>query len=115
MTIEPFIRRVIKALSRMSSIRHGSQDAPDRAGNASADVRFFFDVRCGPQIHRDDQGATAASEAEAIGQAAGAAEDFVKDHAPIGRPTNIDEIIIRNEDGREIARVNVRALGKSPG
>jgi hypothetical protein len=111
MAIEPLIRRVIKALSHMGSIRHGSEDAPDRPGT----VRFFFDVRCGSQIHRDDQGAVAASEAEAIGQAAGAAEDFVKDHGAIGRPMNIDEIIVRNEHGRAIARVNVRALGKSPG
>jgi hypothetical protein len=72
----------------------------------------YFDIRCGAQTHRDEKGVDAAGATEAIKQAAEAASDFLKERFVRGQKVEIDEIIIRNQYGEEVARVNIRALNE---
>lgn len=73
---------------------------------------FFFDVRCGAKTYRDERGSEAASDAEAVHHAAASVKEFLDEHHALGESVDIDEIIIRDELGKDVAHIDIRALGQ---
>lgn len=70
---------------------------------------FFFDVRSGDVILRDEEGVLAASPHEAIGQARAVARDMAAQHSLSRR--FLDAVVIEVVDGHNVVwgRVPLRA------
>lgn len=107
--LDIMFHRLGSALSDLVA-QFASSRAPDSAHTTTT---YFFDVRRGARIFSDKTGASAASDAEAIQQATAAAQEFLKETERRGESVTIDEIIIRDRERGEIARVDMRPAEKN--
>jgi hypothetical protein len=70
--------------------------------------RFYFDLRTGDSMVRDNVGACTFSADDALADAIEAAEEFGEDIAA-------DEVIVRDEDGHEVGRIDLSQWRSRPG
>jgi hypothetical protein len=69
--------------------------------------RFYFDLRIGPSVVRDDIGALSESAEAALADAAEASEELGRASRTGDRQIDVDEIIVRDDNGREVGRIDL--------
>jgi hypothetical protein len=74
------------------------------AGASVATRRFYFDLRVGSFVIRDNVGACTSSTDDALADAVEVVEEFGKQG---GEEIGADEIIVRDESGDEVGRIDL--------
>jgi hypothetical protein len=69
--------------------------------------RFYFDVRIGVSVIRDDIGVFSLSEDDALADAIEALDEIGHLSTLQGEDIRADEIIIRDDEGREVGRIDL--------
>jgi hypothetical protein len=93
----------------------GPVSKPESARNGVSVRRFYFDVRIGGSVLRDDVGACAFSADDALADAIEAIEESGRPSDLHGEDIGADEIIVRDEDGHEVGRLDLSRLPRRSG
>jgi hypothetical protein len=78
-----------------------------RVGSRPKPHRFYFDVRIGGSVIRDDIGVFSLSEDDAMADAVEALDEIGHLSTRQGEDIGADEIIVRDVEGREIGRIDL--------
>jgi hypothetical protein len=88
-------------LEPMALFRHA------RLGSRPGARRFYFDVRIGGSVIRDDIGVFCLSEDDAMADAVEAVDEIGHLSTLQGEDIGADEIIVRDDEGREVGRIDI--------
>jgi hypothetical protein len=88
----------------------GPASTPESARAGASIRRFYFDVRIGGSVLRDDVGVCALSADDALADAIEAVEELGRPSDLQGDDIGADEIIVRDEDGLEVGRLDLSRL-----
>jgi hypothetical protein len=78
-----------------------------RGGSRPGTRRFYFDVRIGGSVIRDDIGAFSLSEDDAMADAVEALDEIGHSSKLQSEDLGADEIIVRDDVGREVGRIDL--------
>jgi hypothetical protein len=78
-----------------------------RVGSRPGARRFYFDVRIGGSVIRDDIGVFSLSENDAMADAVEALDEIGHLSTLQGEDIGADEIIVRDDEGGEVGRIDL--------
>jgi hypothetical protein len=88
----------------------GPVSKPESARTGVSLPRFYFDVRIGGAVLRDDVGACAFSADDALADAIEAVEELGRPLDLQGDDISADEIIVRDDAGHEVGKIDLSRL-----